>query len=304
MTGLLTPFGLDIKSRAIIEPEDAKRGRACDCICPGCKAPLLSRHPKNHRNHFAHDSKHPDAKPEEECPFSSAVAIAMMARELAESLLGKTLSIPEYDIVHQFECCSETIDILVTEERHLTITNSFKEPRCGDLVFDLELEFGEARIYIDLFYEGKPRKYIFNENILFKQKAGVLAINCDTFDIDYLKNANQLRFSDAVRTFVLESGFRKWSFHPRQIKIIHKIESSHNCQTPYAFEIESNDISNDATFKASHYGSPNDDDQGYLSFNPKKYTCAICKNTWLQNKPGIPNCSQCNTHLFSVEVKM
>ncbi len=73
MTGLLIPFGLDRNTRDIVEPEDAARGRACNCICPGCAAPLLSRHPKENRIHFAHDSKHPEAKPEEECPFSSAV---------------------------------------------------------------------------------------------------------------------------------------------------------------------------------------------------------------------------------------
>ncbi len=173
MSGLLIPFGLDRTTNAIIEPEDAARGRACNSICPGCKAPLLSRHPKEHRVHFAHDSKHRDAKPEEECPFSSAVAIAMMARELADRIIGKKFLIPEYDYRHHFNCCGDVKDISVTTQKILTVAGASKKPACGDQVFDLELRFGEAKIFIDLFYRGRPIQHILNEEDFTKEKSGV-----------------------------------------------------------------------------------------------------------------------------------
>ncbi|MCP4488613.1 MAG: hypothetical protein GY820_15065 [Gammaproteobacteria bacterium] len=44
MSELLIPFGIHRHSGDIVEPEDAPKGRACNCLCPGCKAPLLSRH--------------------------------------------------------------------------------------------------------------------------------------------------------------------------------------------------------------------------------------------------------------------
>lgn len=107
MPSLLIPFGLDRKKK-IVEPEGAAKGCACHCICSGCQAPLLSRHPKLNRTYFAHDSKHPEAKSEEECPFSSAVAVAMMARALVNSLPGKTFDISDYNYRYNFDCCGKT----------------------------------------------------------------------------------------------------------------------------------------------------------------------------------------------------
>lgn len=75
---LLIPFGVDAASGLIVEPEDAERGQACNCVCPGCKAPLLSKHSVDRRRHFSHDSSRFDAKPIEKCPFNSAVAVAII----------------------------------------------------------------------------------------------------------------------------------------------------------------------------------------------------------------------------------
>ena len=305
MNNLLIPFGLDRATNAIVEPEDADRGRACNCVCPGCHAPLLSRHPKEHRIHFAHDSKHPDAKPEEECPFSSAVAIAMMARELADSLTGKTFFIPEYDCRHQFECCGDTEDILVTEKKSLTIISAFKKPDCGGQVFDLELGFGEAKILVDLFYKGKPIQRVLNEEVFLKEKSGVLAISCDTFDQGSLAKDKQLRFSDAVLAFLLETGFRRWSFHPRQVTLADKVRSSHQCRPsnkPWSNPVGTDEDSG-SCFEVEYLGRPRVDVTGLTPpFESKRYQCVMCKNEWLQKETGAPTCPRCNTHLFSVEV--
>jgi ssDNA-binding Zn-finger/Zn-ribbon topoisomerase 1 len=305
MNNLLIPFGLDRVTKAILEPEDADRGRACDCVCPGCHAPLLSRHPKEHRVHFAHDSRYPDAKPDEECPFNSAVAIAMMARELAEPLIGKAFFIPEFDYCHQFECCGDTDDILVTKKKILTITSTLKKPSCGGVVFDLALGFGEAKIFVDLFYKGKPIQHVLNEEVLSKEKSGVLAINCDTFDRGSLAKDKQLRFSDAVLVFLLETDSREWSFHPRQVILADRAKSSHQCRPsnkPWS-EPVGIDEDNGSCFEVEYLGETRVDVTELTPpFEPKRYRCLICKNEWLQKEAGAPNCPLCNTHLYSVEV--
>jgi ssDNA-binding Zn-finger/Zn-ribbon topoisomerase 1 len=305
MNNLLIPFGLDRVTNAIVEPEDADRGRACNCLCPGCHAPLLSRHPKEHRVHFAHDSKHPDAKPDEKCPFSAAVAIAMMARELAESLTGKGFFIPEYDYCHQFECCGDTEDILVTEKKILTIASASKKPDCGGQMFDLELGFGEAKILVDLFYKGKPIQHVLNEEVLSKEKSGVIAISCDTFDQGSLTKDKQLRFSDAVLAFLLETGFRKWSFHPRQLTLVDRKNSSHKCRPSNRPRRDPVGIDEDngSCFEVEYLDRTQMNDTELTPpFEPKRYQCVMCKDEWLQIKAGVPTCPRCNSYLYSVEV--
>lgn len=305
MTGLLIPFGLDRNTKEIVEPEDAARGRACNCICPGCQAPLLSRHPKENRIHFAHDSKHPEAKPEEQCPFSSAVAIAMMARELVGSLSGKLFEIPDYEYEYFFDCCGDIETLQVKEQKCLTITSASKKPQCAGQTFDLELSFGEAKILVDLFCKGKPPQLVENAEAFAEGKSGVLAISCDTFDVSALAENKNIRFSDAVLGFLLKTGFRRWSFHPRQLTLTAKLADSHQCQPALSARIGANDFDDDAEFYSDdEYSEPafKIDSQSLPAFEPKQYRCAMCQETWLQKEAGAPTCPKCNTHLFSIGV--
>ena len=116
MGDLLIPFGIHRDTGDIVEPEDAPKGRACNCLCPGCKAPVLSRHPKQNRFHFAHDSRHELARPEAECPFNSAVAVAMMIRELAPSFTGKSFNTPDYQINLKHPCCGLKYDFITISQ--------------------------------------------------------------------------------------------------------------------------------------------------------------------------------------------
>ena len=269
MKNLLIPFGLDPINNKIVEPEDAVRGRACNCICPGCQAPLLSRHPIENRIHFAHDSKHPEAKPEEECPFSSAVAIAMMARELVDSLPDKVFETPDYNLEYHFECCGVTEKLPVTSQKRLTISGANKKPLFAGQTFDLELRFGEAKILLDLFYKDKSPKLVENTKAYDEAKSSVLAINCDTFDAEILAENKNLRFSEAVLEFLLKTGDRHWSFHPRQLTLEAKNKNSHQCQPSIP------------------------------ALEPKQYRCIACEVTWLQEEAGAPTCPKCNEHLLS-----
>lgn len=304
MSGLLIPFGLDRSANTIVEPEDAERGRACNCICPGCHAPLLSRHPKEHRVHFAHDSKHPEAKPEEECPFSSAVAVAMMVREIADQLVGKALLIPKLNGRRFFECCGKVVDFSVTSQKRLTITSACKKPVIGNQVFDLEMCFGNAKIFVDLYYKGKPMQDLLNENVFTENKAGVLAINCDSFDAGVLVANKKLRFSDAAQYFLLSAGKRVWRFHPRQAVMSARADSSHECKP--VNKRGDNRFSFKEGFDPIRENERNASDPVQLNtvtsppFEPKMYRCTMCEREWLQKEAGAPVCAHCNTHLFSI----
>lgn len=325
MTALRIPFGLDRTTKAIIEPEDAARGRACNCICPGCLAPLLSRHPKEHRIHFAHDSKHPEAKPEEECPFSSAVAIAMMARELVAVLPGQEFAVPDYHFVHHFACCDQSKMLRVAGHKGLTIASAHKKPVCAGQTFDLELGFGEARILVELFYKGKPLRHVVDNAAFAEAKAGVLGINCDSFDMGFLANNKRMRFSDAVLAFLLASGVREWCFHPRQLTLVFELEAAHQCPPVRTFHAQSRylgkkprdfdrtlrdvditrrnvDFSPGVPARNAYRGPDPVAEEPQPVFEPKPYRCGMCQETWLQTTAGAPTCPNCKTHLYSMVV--
>ena len=180
MDELLIPFGIHRETGEIIEPEDASRGRACDCLCPGCKAPLLSRHSMVKRHHFAHDSSHQDARPLEECPFSAAVAVAMMAREVAELLIGKTLVTPSLEVCQGYPCCGDAEFLMVSHGAKNTIDSARSNVKAFDHHVDLLLEVKGYPILVVLVYEGKPLGMI-NEGQLQAGKAALLTLNCDSF---------------------------------------------------------------------------------------------------------------------------
>lgn len=300
MSELLIPFGIHRESGAIVEPEDAPKGRACNCLCPGCKAPLLSRHPKVNRYHFAHDSRHELAKPEQECPFSSPVAVAMMVRELADSLTGQFIHTPDYPILLKHPCCDKRNDwVQISSSASVKIAQSIADAE----QFDLKLTVGGYPILIDLVYKGKPAT-AFDEAKLQAAKAGVLALDCGSFSMPLFRKGRAGRFSEAVTEFVLGLGERKWRYHPRQAAKIKAARESHECRRgfnpvsirePYTYPEPA------VRARVVHHKPEKPKLSPEKLLEPKKYHCVLCDRDWMQHFTGLPVCPGCQSHLCARE---
>ncbi len=298
MGELLIPFGIHRESGSIVEPEDAAKGRACNCLCPGCKAPLLSRHPKINRYHFAHDTRHELAKPELECPFSSPVAVAMMVRELADSLTGLFIHTPNYQVLLKHPCCDKRHDwVQISHAACVEIAQSIANAEH----FDLKLKVGGYPILIDLVYKGKPATAL-DEVSLQTAKAGVLALDCDSFSMPLFRKGRSGRFSDAVTDFVLNTGKRKWCYHPRQVARLEAARESHQCRRgfnpmsirePYTYPEPTTVV---------HRKPEKPQPSPEKLPEPKKYHCVLCDRDWVQHFIGPPNCPGCQSHLYAREV--
>jgi len=274
MAELLIPFGIHKTTGEIVEPEDALKGRACNCICPGCSAPLLSRHPKVKREHFAHDSKNKTENPLENCPFSSAVAIAMMARNLVNEYVESELRTPSHSVIHRYECCGVSDEITVSPGATNKIDNAESNVSLLDQHVDLKFVIAGYPIYIDLIYTGKHPVSVPDE-VFQKNKAGLLRLYCSSFSTSDFSNNREMRFSDAVLNFVLVDGFKDWVFHPREVSCLYNAVSDHQCK-------KSSDLA---------YGSS------------RKLQCIVCDLTWEKafSQPFV--CPECNaTHLYQREL--
>ncbi|MAR92520.1 MAG: hypothetical protein CML06_16810 [Pseudomonadales bacterium] len=295
MSELLIPFGIHKATGEIVEPEDAPKGRACNCLCPGCKAPLLSRHPKEKRYHFAHDSRHKDAKPEEECPFSSAVAVAMMVREVAPQMVGEILETPPLEVMEYHACCGNSEFLQVSRGACNTIEKAQASVKVLDHHVDLLLEVGGYPILVDLVYKGKP-PIMIDEGKLQENKAALLALNCDSFSISSLKKDRNLRFSEAVLAFVLRAGLREWAFHPKTATVLLQARRNHQCFRPDRRSYSSG-WSGDY-----HPVVPVEQKLQTAKREPVRYQCVMCGVEWVHDFSHGLRCPKCQSHLFAREI--
>jgi len=240
MKELHIPYGIHRTTREIIEPEDAIRGRACDCLCPGCEAPLLSRHPKSEdkRIHFAHDSKHPNAKPIEDCPMSPQVAFAMMARYIARNLTGKTIKLSELEKSVTFTCClpgSSLIELI--PPREAVIETAEQSVSLGGVPYDLLLTLEGKSYYIDIVYAGKPKKDLpAKEHI--EGIGGIMVINANEYLAMMINpECGLMRYSESVEHFLLSYAYQDWEYHHLEDERIAGARKQHQCPPPLSRQI-------------------------------------------------------------------
>lgn len=60
--GVLIPYGQDITSGRMLHVTAVARGAACNCVCPACNTPLISRQGERNAWHFAHTADDPNCR--------------------------------------------------------------------------------------------------------------------------------------------------------------------------------------------------------------------------------------------------
>ncbi|NOR55194.1 MAG: hypothetical protein GQ531_03200 [Sulfurovum sp.] len=81
------PFGL--KDGVLYEPSQVDRGRACNCICPSCKKPLIAKKGEIRKKHFTHDIN-------TSCQTGKETAIHLAAKQIISQT--KTVCLPSIEL--------------------------------------------------------------------------------------------------------------------------------------------------------------------------------------------------------------
>lgn len=302
---LLIPFGISYATAEIIEPEDAPRGRACNCYCPGCEMPLLARHPSERedkkvevRHHFAHDSSHPKAKKSviEECPFNGELAIALMARNLSGKFVSQKIRFPEFSFWDLGKHGR------VTDEKWLTIDTIETEVMALGHKFDFKLGFGQHYVLVWLSYDGgRPMPDIEQEVRAEMKGAGVLEIEVTRQTLSLFREYKG-RFSDFVHSFFLNEGYRKWVYHPRQDAVERKGKEimeklfMQSIVEKNAFKRENYQYKQRERYKL--VTTP----QNQSNFVPYKAKCRLCNEEWEHKEQGPLQCPKGHSHLFCIRI--
>lgn len=194
------PFGL--KNGLLVDVNAVPRGKACDCICPACNMPLLTRKGDSKRHHFAHD---PDFRTED-CKFGYETALHLMAKQIIEEsghILLPGYSVTEFFLHRQRGRISETVDVLGD---HTLLYNRV----------ELEQTQQDTRpdivIYIDgepLFVEVAVTHFVDDEKRQKLVRMNVMAIEIDLSKLDRFPSKDELR---AHLIDALDS--KTWLNHP------------------------------------------------------------------------------------------
>lgn len=255
------------------------------------------------RIHFAHDSRHPDAAPSviSQCPFNSTLAIALMARHVAKQLKGSAIRLPDLHIRVDYGCIHEDF-IKVTNETRLRIDDVETEVNTFGSTYDLRLTFGKHNLLIWLLYKDRPLPGLSKDHLMELGTTGLLCLDLTSFDQKRFAT-EKVRFSEAVKAFLLSDGRRRWVYHPKAESAVDNAKKSHLCSrrtpTSGARRIESN-WERGADIDRAHIGTN-------YGFSPPrtvtpvsaKYQCVLCKTEWVHSGEGAPECPEGHGHLYS-----
>lgn len=304
MKELHIPYGINRQSRMIIEPEDAERGRACGCLCPGCEAPLLSRHPKrdDRRIHFAHDSKHTDAKPLDDCPLSPEVALAMMARYIATNLTGKIIQLSELEKSLYHPCClspSTLIELIPKQET--IIERAQHSVSLGTVTYDLGLTLNGKSYFIDIVYVGKPKKDLPATEHLHCI-GGIISIAAGEY-LAMMQNPefNVMRYSESVEYFLLNYVHKDWEYHHLEAARMTEAHQQHKCPPALSTQLFSHRQTPNYSSYSNLYGTNTNSPAHETPANEERIvTCFYCGQPMTTRSTKTPamghKCGRCRKY--------
>jgi hypothetical protein len=110
---------------------------ACDCVCPGCRRPLIARKGSIREHHFAHHTLIDD-KP---CTIAGETALHLVAKEILARRL--VLGLPQ--MILELDGDSEE----VVKERSQDFDRADLELRSGEIVPDVVLYRGGRRLFVE-----------------------------------------------------------------------------------------------------------------------------------------------------------
>ena len=312
ITDLLIPFGISISTGLIVEPEDAARGRDCNCICPGCKMPLLSRHPKDaeKRIHFAHDTRSPNADKStiEECPFNSVLAVKMMAQHVASELAGKLIRFPEYHHAVRNPHGMIKWFVKVAEERDMPVREVVSDTCYNGTQFDLEIKCADgSNVFLWLEYTTRPVPVLEGDSSSEYAPPALLKLDLHSFNTESFRKTKR-PFSEIVKDFILREGGRHWAFHPdTQVAIDEEEKRRSEQQVSLAQASKRKTGSNryGQWKSSSRYRNPQERITPAAPPPPPKpqaYECLRCRSQWVHGDYGTPDCPKGCGHLFSRKI--
>lgn len=201
MSALLLPFAKQIADGRLVSPEDVVRGLSCNCVCPACHRPVLSKQGTEKVWHFAHAHA---------CECSGAYEISV--HELAKQLIRerKLLLLPRLEVT-----CT-AVDAFGTR---LTERETIYEAKVANLD-ECRTDKKLNNVTADIWGKLKGREILAEVTVFHRlmpeKRERLIATGVPSVEI----NLSEFKTRQATRELVEEAVFvetmnRTWIFHPR-----------------------------------------------------------------------------------------
>ena len=289
------PFGLSTETGELVGVHEVERGRACGCICPSCRTPLVSRKGDDRIWHFAHETRGTFNTTQEPCDYSLFVALKLMARQIFRD--ARAIALPELQMTRTKGSHRRTE--LVTPERRVELLAVEIESSVAGFAVDAAMtvagpstsESSQGQIGIYLSYAGHEfPAFDLLEAALVKARTGVLELDLRKVIPIYIREAHQRSvngFKQTYQKFLLESTEgRVWRFHPRSVLTQQRLDRELSLlpEAP-VFRWPSEKAPYPSSVPRSTARSP---DGG-----PTWFGCRSCRVRWICIPEGRIHCPNC-----------
>lgn len=334
----LIPFGLRIHDENFVDVHDVPKGKACGCICPSCRTPLIARKGDRKTWHFAHASRGVYEHTETKCEYSLYVSIRMMARQIIGNEL--TITLPRYTETLQLRddktgrIFTSHLEVPVKEQIHLTDIQV--EAALDEHQVDLIGQVSGFPFAIYLTHPGRevPQELSRPE----KRECGIIAIDLTRIAAQIVAGKSQdISYQTILQQALCQNtDIKRWIYHPRYSACHEQAtreleqkclqwQQNHHMPPRTARSTSYSGITRRTVQKDSRLGKiSNTEPSGsslYVnggrkrielgltsnqSTNPQRLAqlqCQLCKKTWQGYEHRDMHCDQCNSHLYSTVLR-
>lgn len=253
MSNLKIPFGLF--GEKLVSPSEVSNGLKCNCICPGCKKPLVANHPKSEKRvkYFSHYSKNSCSN-----GYESALHLAAKRVLMEDShLLVPSISAESY--VYDQETQIHESATQSFESKMVTLESVLQEVRVYEgIVPDIVAISKGKTIFIEIAVT-----HFVDDDKLTKLKK----LQIPTIEI-HLKPTSQIPTLDEIRKLVINTPHnRDWLVNPKLDALKERVKA----EAERKLEVAKNkELAKQLKFKQAHdkYLELNEVDK--LSYELKK----------------------------------
>lgn len=189
---LLVPFGL--KEGRLFEPSQVPNGKACSCVCPACKSPVIAKQ-NAATPHFAHAQ-------DENCTKSLETAIHLAAKQIIAE--RKELFLPELSY----------LNIWSKSQRRTVIRHALVEP-----LQDVAVECWLEDIRPDLIATINNQQYLVEIAVSHfvdeSKMEKIRRISAPTIEIDASELQEPFTFNALEELIYNRPSKTNWLYHPK-----------------------------------------------------------------------------------------
>lgn len=201
MTALLLPFAKRISNGELVSPDEVERGRACNCVCPGCNSEVLAKQGTEREWHFAHAKG-------EKCAEGYEVSIHELAKQLLRQ--HKELLLP-------------SLKASVSARDAFGFLLEVREPVLQSRLVKLdECKTGVSRggVNVDAIGVRDGREILVEVTVFHRlmpdKRDRLIATKIPSFQIDLEQFKSMQASRDTLEKALFENeNIRRWIYHPK-----------------------------------------------------------------------------------------